>query len=152
MKTAIAYVTDTLLCPASGVSRREEQRERIRRHAAEHDIEIVAWYEDEMCNVEAMARSGLSALLAHRGSVDIVLLDHVWSVSREWAKVKRFAEAVALRGWTLETVQTGWDAVSQMARRYFHPERFVPAVLRRVRPTRGARPAADVPVQAAWHA
>ncbi len=131
MRTAIAYVTDTLLCPAKGVSRREEQKERLRAYAAEHGIIIAAWFEDEMCVPDPLERSGVRELLNYREACDVVLIDHPWCLSREWAKTKRVAEALVCKGRVLEAAQTGWDGCSQMLRHFFDPDRWRPAAPKR---------------------
>ena len=123
-KKAIAYVSDVILGRTGEVISREVQREAIRNHAAENGIEVVAWFEDEAYNEDVMARPGIQALLAC-DQADTVLVERVWSLTRNWKVLEGFLRELKGRHVKLESATTLWDCVSQMARHFFTDGRRV---------------------------
>lgn len=121
--TAIAYVADVILGTTGEVIGREAQKEEIRRHAAENGIEIVAWFEDEAYNEDVLTRDGVRALLACDERCDTLLVERVWSLSRDWLVLEAFLRELALRGTKLECVSTLWDCTSQRARHFYSDRR-----------------------------
>jgi len=126
MKTAIAYTSDIILGRTGDVISRESQKDLIKKYAARKDIEVVAWYEDEMYNEDIMSRSGVKGLLDHKGDYDMILVERVWSLSRVWPALQRFFEVLDRKGIRLESATTMWDCVSQMARRRFDKKLVTP--------------------------
>jgi DNA invertase Pin-like site-specific DNA recombinase len=127
--TAIAYVADVILGRTGEVIGREAQKEEIRRHAAESGIEIVGWFEDEAYNEDIATRDGIRALLASDKRCDTLLVERVWSLSRDWQVLEAFLRELALRGMKIEAASTLWDCASQRAR-HFHSERPKPRAAR----------------------
>ena len=119
MKKAIAYVSDVILGRTGEVIGRAHQKELIQRHAKDNDIEIVAWFEDEMYSEDVMTRSGVEALLAYKEQYDLVLVERVWSLSRDMKVLEPFMAAVERNGAKVESATYMWDCVSQMCRRRF---------------------------------
>ena len=56
MKKAIAYVSDIILGRTGEVIKRSCQVELIAQYAADNDIDIIGWFEDEMYNEDLLAR------------------------------------------------------------------------------------------------
>jgi DNA invertase Pin-like site-specific DNA recombinase len=127
--TAIAYVADVILGRTGEVIGREAQKEEIRRHAAENGIEIVGWFEDEAYNEDIATRDGIRALLACDQRSETLLVERVWSLSRDWQILEAFLRDLALRGMNVEAASTLWDCTSQRAR-HFYSDRRKPKALR----------------------
>lgn len=119
MKKAIAYTSDIILGRTGEVITRAYQKEMITRHAADNDIEIVAWFEDEMYNEDVQARPGVKAMLACEIPHDTILVERVWCFTRNWPKLEALQETLAKMNTPLESATTLWDCVSQMSRRRF---------------------------------
>lgn len=132
MKTAVAYITDNLICPVQGVEGKEAQKESISRFANENGYEIVAWFEDELCTENVLERPGVLEMLDRKNDASTVLVDKVWSLSRDWSKLSRLYAEMDRRGLKLEAATTQWDGVSQMTRRHFDKELSVPPVMKRI--------------------
>jgi len=130
MTKAIAYTSDVILGRTGEVIGRAHQKELIERHAADNGIEIVAWFEDEMYSEDVMSRSGIQKLLANKDTVDLVLVERVWSLSRDMKVLEPFMDAIERKGAKLESATYMWDCVSQMCRRRFD------ASLPQLKPTR----------------
>ncbi|MFA6032263.1 MAG: recombinase family protein [Myxococcota bacterium] len=126
MKKAIAYTSDIVLGSTGEVIKREYQKELIKKHAAENNIEVVAWFEDAMYNEDVMSRSGIQAMLAHNEPYDMVITERVWSLSRSMNTLEGFFKELDRRGVTFECSTTMWDCTSQKTRRRFNPA--LPAV------------------------
>jgi len=122
-KTAIAYVADVILGRTGEVIGREAQKEEIRRHAAENGIEIVGWFEDEAYNEDIETRDGIRALLACDKRSDTLLVERVWSLSRDWQVLEAFLRDLVLRGIKVEAASTLWDCTSQRARHFYSDRR-----------------------------
>ena len=120
-RKAIAYVSDIVLGQSGEVISRQAQRESLRRHAAENGIEIVAYYEDEVYSEDVLSRPGIQKLLACEECYDDVLVDRVWSLSRQWSTLVVFLKEIQRRGKRVESAACLWDCVSQQARHYFRP-------------------------------
>lgn len=116
---AIAYVSDIILGRTGEVISREAQKELIRQYAQESDIEIVAWFEDEIYQENILARPGIMKLLASTESCDTVLVERVWSLSRKSEDLRGFLKALDAKGKKLQSTSILWDCVSQMARWYY---------------------------------
>jgi DNA invertase Pin-like site-specific DNA recombinase len=124
MKTAIAYTSDIILGRTGEVISRESQKELIKKFAESNDIDIVAWFEDEMYNEDLFSRPGIQEMLAHTGS-DTLLVERVWSLSRKSTVLESFYQELEKKSLKLEATTTLWDVISQMARRHF--DKTIPA-------------------------
>lgn len=118
-KKAMAYSSDIVLGRTGEVVGRREQKELIRQYAEENDIEIVAWFEDEIYEEDVLARPGIQGLLASDTGCDCVLVERVWSLSRSPKEVRRFLKELDRQGARLESATVLWDCTSQMARWYY---------------------------------
>ncbi len=118
-KKAIAYASDIILGRTGEVISREYQKELIRQYAADNNIEIVGWFEDEMYNEDVMSRPGVQAMLKFDKEYDSALVERVWCLSRNWNVLETFFKEVERKGKKVEAATTMWDCVSQMARRRF---------------------------------
>lgn len=119
MKKAIAYVSDIILGRTGEVISREYQKELIRQYASDNNVEIVAWFEDEMYNEDVISRHGVQSMLGCDKPYDVVLVERVWTLSRNWNTLQTFFAELERRSVKLESATTMWDCVSQMARRRF---------------------------------
>jgi hypothetical protein len=128
-RTASAYVSDIILGTTGDVISRDRQREAIRRYAAENGIEITAWFEDEAYNADVMSRDGIRSLLAGAGlsgsgrPCDCVLVERVWSLSRNWSVLEGFMRELRQKGMKVEAATLLWDCTSQRARHFYSPSR-----------------------------
>lgn len=144
MKKAIAYVSDIIVGRGGEIISRDQQREAIRAHAQEHDLEIVGWFEDEVYEEDPLARPGLQALLACDKTCDVVLLERVWAISRRWGVLKPIVWQIRERGKLLECTTFLWDATSQRSRALCRlPWPTKPAVAERVDVARAVRVAKE---------
>ncbi len=123
-RTAISYVSDVILGRTGEVIGRVAQREGIRRYAADNGIEIVASFEDEAYNEDVLSRDGVRALLACDRRCDILRVERVWSLSRNWTALEPFLIELDRRGIRIEAATTLWDCTSQRAR-HFRADRKV---------------------------
>jgi DNA invertase Pin-like site-specific DNA recombinase len=121
-RKAIAYVSDIILGRTGEVISREAQKTAIRQHAAEAGIEIVSWFEDEAYNEDIVGRDGIRALFASASAGEILLVERVWALSRNWKALEAFMSELDYRGMKLESATTLWDCTSQRARQ-FHADR-----------------------------
>jgi len=119
MKKAIAYVNDIILGRTGEVINRSCQVELIAQYAADNEIEIIGWFEDEMYNESVLDRPGIKALLACGNPYDLVLCERVWALSRSMGALEPFFKELDKRGVKLESATTMWDCVSQQCRRRF---------------------------------
>jgi len=126
-RKAIAYVSDVILGRTGEVIRRSAQRELLRQYAEENDIEIVAWFEDEVYNEDILSRPGIQRLLGCEEECDCVLVERVWALSRQWPTLRGFLKALEQHGRQLESATLLWDCVSQQCRNFARGERRVPA-------------------------
>jgi DNA invertase Pin-like site-specific DNA recombinase len=117
MKKAIAYVSDIILGRTGEVISRESQRKAIEKHAAEQDIEIVAWFEDEMYSEAVLSRPGFQAMLANDLGCQTVLVERVWCLTRNLKALENVTEALDAHNLQLEAVTLLWDCASQHCRR-----------------------------------
>lgn len=118
---AIGYVSDIVLGQSGEVIGREEQKERLRRHARENDVELLEIFEDDIYDEDVMTRPGVQRLLAFEGAYDLVLVERIWSLSRSWQDLVGFLKEIQRRGRKVEAAACLWDCVSQQARHYFRP-------------------------------
>jgi hypothetical protein len=109
---------------------RGTQKDLLKRFAAENEVEIVAWFEDEMCEENLLKRPGIQALLAYGGPFDVVICGRVWALSRSMTVLQPFFEELDRRGVGLETAESMWDCVSQQCRRRFKSLPILPQVVR----------------------
>ncbi len=119
MKRAIAYVSDIILGRTGEVIKRGCQVELIAQYAADNDIEIIGWFEDEMYDEDVLMRPGIQALLGYDKPYDLILCERVWAFSRSMAVLEPFLKELDLRGVRLECSTTLWDCVSQKCRHRF---------------------------------
>lgn len=113
---AIAYTADIILGRTGEVIPRSMQKASLEKYARENDIEIVAWFEDEAYCEDVMSREGIQGLLGYRGPCDCILVERVWSLSRNWPMLRAFIEVIKQRDLQLTAATTLWDCVSQMSR------------------------------------
>lgn len=132
MKKAIAYVSDIILGRTGEVIKRSCQVELIAQYAAESEIDIIGWFEDEMYNEDVLTRPGIRALLAYNKPYDVVLCERVWALSRSMAVLEPFFKELDRRGLSFEAATTMWDCVSQKCRHRFSPSRVQPQTVRPV--------------------
>jgi len=117
-RRAVAYTSDVILGRTGEVVARAAQREAIARHAAENDIEIVGWFEDEAYQSEVLGREGIRRLLECVRPGDTVLVERVWSLSRRWPLLEPFLLELQRRSARLESARLLWDCISQRARHF----------------------------------
>ncbi|MBI4917522.1 MAG: recombinase family protein [Acidobacteria bacterium] len=118
---AIGYVSDIVLGQSGEVISRQAQKDRLRRHAAENGIELLEIFEDEIYDEDVVTRPGIQRLLAYESEYDFVLVERVWSLSRNWQSLVVFLKELKRRGRKVESAACLWDCVSQQARHYFRP-------------------------------
>ena len=126
MKKAIAYVSDVILGRTGEVIGRDHQKEMIKRHAAENDIEVMAWFEDEAYSEDIVSRPGVQQLLACDLKCDLILVERMWSFSRQWSLLHPFMASVKEKGRTVESTTQLWDCVSQQARDFYRGRSLKP--------------------------
>ena len=126
MKKAIVYASDIVLGRTGEVIKRSYQKELVTRYAAEKNIEIVAWFEDDMYNENIMERPGVKAMMDYKGEYDFVLVERVWAFSRSMTTLETFFKELDRRGVNFDCATVMWDCVSQKCRRRFNPA--LPAV------------------------
>lgn len=118
-KTALAYVSDVILGRTGEVLTREEQKKAILAHAAANGINVIEIFEDDAYNEEILARPGIQKLLACKHGYDCVLVERVWSLSRNLKSLKGFYAKLEEKKAKLEAATTLWDVASQATRHYF---------------------------------
>jgi DNA invertase Pin-like site-specific DNA recombinase len=116
---AIAYVSDILLGKTGEIIDRQAQKAAILRHAVENDIEIVAWFQDEVYAEDILSRPGVQAMMACDLPCDRVLVDRVWAFSRSWKELRSFLGTLEAKGKRVESCTLLWDCVSQQARWFY---------------------------------
>jgi DNA invertase Pin-like site-specific DNA recombinase len=126
---AIAYTADITLGRSGEVITRAAQKETIEKYARENHIEIVAWFEDEGASEDIGSRQGVQKMLAQATSCDTILVERVWSLSRNWPRLREFVTQCKARNLQVTATTTLWDCVSQMCRNEVRPEpvRLMPA-------------------------
>ena len=117
MKKAIAYTSDIILGRTGEVISRKYQKELIRQFAEANNLEIVAWFEDEIYEEDILARPGIQRMLAYDGPCEVFLVERVWALSRKMATLTGFFKLLAQKKIRLETATYLWDCTSQMVRR-----------------------------------
>ena len=132
MKKAIAYVSDIILGRTGEVIKRGCQVELITQYAAENQIDIVGWFEDEMYVEDVLVRPGIQALLVYDKPYDLVLCERVWALSRSMAVLEPFFQELDRRGVEFQTATTMWDCVSQKVRHRSRPLRVKSQAPKRV--------------------
>ena len=120
MKKAIVYVSDIILGRTGEIISREQQKAQIQKFAADNDIEIVAWFEDEIYAEDVFARPGFQRMLSCKNSCDIVLVERIWALSRNLSTLERIFDEIEARIGKVEAATTLWDCASQLQRRRFH--------------------------------
>ena len=138
MTRAIAYVRDFAL-GRTGELKRSRQVELIKQFAADHEVEIVAWFADEASSEDVLNRPGIHALLAYPGPYDRVICERVWALSRSMAALEPFWEELARRGVEFESATSTWDCVSQQCRRRSKSLPALPRALRMPEEIEGSR-------------
>jgi len=126
MKKAIAYVSDVILGRTGEVIGRNHQKEMIKRYAVENDIEVVAWFEDEAYSEDIVSRPGVQQFLACDIECDLVLVERMWSFSRQWSLLQPFIADIKEKGRTVESTTQLWDCVSQQARDFYRGRSLKP--------------------------
>ena len=119
-RKAIAYASDVILGRTGEVIGREAQKELIRQYAADNEIEVVAWFEDEAYNEDVLSRPGIQGLLGCDLDCDCILVERVWALSRQWPVLSGFLKTLESRGLRLESATTLWDCTSQRCRHRNH--------------------------------
>jgi len=120
MKKAIAYTSDVILMRTKEVISRETQKELIKKYAAENGIEVVGWFEDEVYDENVLKRPGAQKMLGAIDGCDTVLVERVWSLSRNMATLEKLYAELERKGVRLEAASTLWDIVSQKCRHRFN--------------------------------
>ena len=120
MNKAIAYTSDVILMRTKEVISRETQKELIKKYAAENGIEIVGWFEDEVYDENVLNRPGTRRMLEAIDGCDMVLVERVWSFSRNMATLEKLYAELDRKGVRLEAASTLWDIVSQKCRHRFN--------------------------------
>jgi hypothetical protein len=124
-KKAIAYTSDIIVGNTGVIIERAFQKKRIEEYAKENNIEIVAWFEDEVYDEELFSRPKIQALAAYAKPYDTVLVERTWALSRSWKEINAFIELLDTKKARMEATTTLWDCISQMARNYYRPNRRV---------------------------
>ncbi len=119
MARAIAYVRDIVLGRSDEVLARAGQTGLIKQFAADNEVEVVAWFEDEACDdLNVLDRPGLRALLAYDKPYDKILCERSWALSRSMTALEPFFKELERRGGVqFESATSAWDRVSQQCRR-----------------------------------
>ena len=120
MKKSMAYTSDVVLSRTKEVISRETQKEVIKKFAAENGIEIAGWYEDEVYEENVLSRPGAQEMLAGMNGCDMVLVERVWSLSRNVRTLEKFYAELEKKGVCLEAATTLWDIASQKCRHRFN--------------------------------
>lgn len=118
-RKAVAYVSDIILGQTGEVIPCDEQLTRIRARAAADDVELVAVFRDELYEEDPTQRPGLARMCVCKMDVDVVLVDRVWAISRDWRVLRPFLKEMKECGVGLECASLLWDCVSQMTRNFF---------------------------------
>jgi DNA invertase Pin-like site-specific DNA recombinase len=129
MARAIAYVSDLTLGHSGETLNRRKQIESISKFASEHQIEIVAWFEDETCTDQVLMRPGIQALLACDKPYDLVICERVWALSRSMKALEPFLTELDRRGVGFDCAASMWDVASQQCRRRSKNLPLIPALL-----------------------
>jgi DNA invertase Pin-like site-specific DNA recombinase len=126
---AIAYTADITLGRTGEVITRAEQKATIEQYARQNHIEIVAWFEDEGSGDDLASRQGVQKMLAQASGCDTVLVERVWSLSRNWPSLREFVSRCQTNNLEVTATTTLWDCVSQMCRNEVRtqPARIKPA-------------------------
>ena len=120
MNKAIAYTSDVILMRTKEVISRETQKELIKKYAAENGIEIAGWFEDEAYDENVLNRPGAKRMLEAIDGCDMVLVERVWSFSRNMAMLEKLYAELDRKGVRLEAASTLWDIASQKCRHRFN--------------------------------
>jgi len=118
-KKAIAYVGDVILGTTGEIISRDYQRSEIAAWADENGVEVVKWYEDSVYAESLFQRPGVRAMLDDDSGADMVLVERVWSLSRNWKDLNTLIERLEAKGKKVESTTNLWDCVSQMTRQYY---------------------------------
>jgi hypothetical protein len=135
-KKAIAYTSDIILGQTGEIINRAYQKALISQFAEENDIEVVAWFEDEVYDEEILTRPGIKNMLAYENPYDMVLVERVWALSRKIGILAGFLKVLAQKKVTLGTATYLWDCTSQMVRHQFTGK--APAAAKAVEPVTAA--------------
>lgn len=118
-KNALVYVSDIILGRTGEVLTRDEQKKKILAYAAVNGINVLDVFEDDAYNEDILSRPGMKRLLACKLGCDCVLVERVWTLSRNMKTLKTFFAELESRKVKLEASTTLWDCASQMSRHYF---------------------------------
>ncbi|EKD52357.1 MAG: hypothetical protein ACD_62C00045G0002 [uncultured bacterium] len=125
---AITYVSDIILGRTGSIIDRKYQRNMIREYAQNNNIEIVAWFEDEIYSEDLIMRPGIQQLLGYEEKYDLLLVERVWALSRQLPQLEPFFKEMDRKSVSLKCSTTMWDCVSQQCRRRFDSSLFKPDV------------------------
>lgn len=115
-KKVVAYVCDVPIPNTDEVISAADQKARILKHAAKEGFEVVAFIEDEKFTEDFADRPGVREFLAGVMGVDCVLVERVWSVTRNRHDLEAVMGELDKRGTPLVATSYLWDCLSQMAR------------------------------------
>ena len=135
MKKAMAYSSDVIQMRSGEVISRAAQKEAIKKYAAENGIEVVGWFEDEAYEENVLSRPGVQKMVAALNGCDTVLVERVWSFSRNVHALEKVYAELEKNGARVEAATELWDIASQKCRHRFSGK--APAA-----PAVSARPAA----------
>jgi len=102
---------------------------------AENGIEVVGWYEDEAYEENPLSRPGAQKMLESLNGCEMVLVERVWSFSRNVHALEKVYAELEKNGARVEAATELWDIASQKCRHRFSGK--APAA-----PAASARPAA----------
>jgi hypothetical protein len=142
-------VSDIILGRSGEVISRESQKALIAQYAKENDVEVVAWFEDEVYAENILARPGIKSLLACELPAEMILVERTWCLSRKWEELSGFLQTAEERGRRVESATMLWDCCSQQARWFYRktgpkaPARACPVLAAAKAPARAVtKPAA----------
>lgn len=118
-KNALVYVSDIILGRTGEILARDEQLKRVMAYARSNGINVLDVFEDDAYNEDILSRPGMTKLLACKLGCDCILVDRVWSLSRNMKTLRTFFAELESRNVKLEAATTLWDCASQMSRHYF---------------------------------
>jgi DNA invertase Pin-like site-specific DNA recombinase len=119
MKKAVAYSSDVIMMRSGEVISRAAQKEAIKQYAAENGIEIAGWYEDEAYEENPLSRAGAQKMLESLNGCETVLVERVWSFSRNAQTLEKLYAELDKKGVRLEAATELWDIASQKCRHRF---------------------------------
>jgi DNA invertase Pin-like site-specific DNA recombinase len=116
VRRAVGYVCEIPIPGTEMVISKEAQLAKMKKFAERENIELVAVVEDSCFSPNFAERPGVKNILKSAGTVDAVLVDRVWCLSRKMCELKPFLEEIEARNTQLVSASYLWDCVSQQVR------------------------------------